>query len=272
MRIIVMAGAIGVLAGCVTHEQPAYTQTRSQAVGVTAKATPIVAAPAPPELNPIPSGTVCHDVLIKDHRIREVATVRPEALARSVPLVKGGKIVCEVDSSFRRPVTFEILRVETGSYQGALYRVFYTDGSGTVQGDPASTLDYRSDMGRKNWNMQCKSDQMDDTHWCSLSKDDLTVGIWKDGSTFISVGSSHYPRTLVTVRVDRQKPVSANEQTSFSSAQAKAIFNQLKAGKSVVTRYQEWPYQSNIDKTTDLYGFTEAWGLLNLVYKNLNTN
>tara|TARA_Y100000815_G_scaffold185010_1_gene168853 strand:+ start:1089 stop:1901 length:813 start_codon:yes stop_codon:yes gene_type:complete len=222
-----------------------------------------------PEPQPIPAGVSCDEIVIKDHRIRdEVASLDEEAIRLERPLIEGGRIVCVVDSVFGADREYKISRYETGKYNGMLYRFYYADGSGLVQGDPSSTLDTIKDLRLENWDMRCTIDRIGDSKSCSLSKGHLTVGIWKDGSTLAWVGSNHYPGTAMTVRVDRGRPISAGERSGFSSSQAATIVSQLKSGQSAITRYQEWPYRSNLDEDVDLFGFSQAWELLGIIYRN----
>lgn len=160
------------------------------------------------------------------------------------------------------------MRIEEGVYDGIRYQIYFSDGSGRIQGLPANTLDYVRDKHETNWSTQCKLDEMDDTHWCSLEREDLMVGIRKDGTPFVSVGSSHYPNSKIAVRVDKNKPISASEKIGFTKEQSKAIIEQFKEGESVLTRYQEWPYQSNEDKSFELFGFPQAWEILQKLYKS----
>lgn len=271
MRIRLIVACASLLAGCVSYDRPAYSPVIAQQ-DAPVEVKPKEQAPEP-IIDPVPSGVECDDVVINDHRIRdEVATLKQEALRVDKRLVEGGAISCRVDSSFSNPKAYELSRVESGVYEGILYRIHYVDGSGTIQGDPSSTLDFIKDLRLKNWGVKCYVDQIEDSKWCSLSKEDLTVGVWKDGSAFVHIGSSHYPRSSITVRTDKKQPISANESTGFSGSQARQIINELKSGEAAVTRYQEWPYQSNLDKKVDLFGFDEAWSLLNIVYQNIYVN
>lgn len=160
------------------------------------------------------------------------------------------------------------MRVETGTYEGIKYKIWFSDGSGKVQGLPENTLDVLSDVHGTNWGRVCRLDEMDDTHWCYLDKKDLRIGIWKDGTPFVSIGHSHYPNSTVAVRVGGNKPIKASENTGFTKAQSVEIVEQLKKGNSVLTRYQEWPYQSNKDTSMELFGFPQAWAILQKIYES----
>lgn len=192
-----------------------------------------------------------------------------EIIKRNSPIFEDGEIKCNIDMDYRKPNTNVRSRTETGTYKNIKYRFYYTDGSGTIQGDENSTLDTIKDLHIKNWSTSCKKDAMDDKHWCTLTKEDVTFGIWKNGTYFINVGHSHYPRSKVTLRVDKNQPISISSDGEFSKKQIESLLSQIKNGQDIISRYQEWPYESNIDKTTSLYGFNAAWEILNAIYKEV---
>ncbi|WP_052906163.1 hypothetical protein [Pseudomonas fluorescens] len=193
-----------------------------------------------------------------------------ELIKRNVPLFDGGQIKCGVGMNYKNLSTNERLRTETGVYKGIKYRIYYSDGSGTIQGDKKSTLDTIKDLHVTNWSTRCKKDGMDDTHWCAISKDSVSIGIWKNGSHFISVGNDHFPSSNITLRVDQNAPISATAESGYTDKQVEMLIAQLKSGKSVLSRYQEWPYETNKDKAIDLFGFSEAWEMLNVIYNAPN--
>lgn len=212
---------------------------------------------------------VCHTIDYVDGADSSTPfTVGAEMLSLDAPLVEGGVIECRVRRGIRNPRGYELSRVEKGIYSGLKYRIWYSDGSGVIQGDPESTLETMADLHLENWSFSCKADEIDDSHWCSMRKKGISVGVWKDGSGVVSVGHSHYPGSSVTIRVDKNAPITKSEDSSFSQSQTKEILDQLRAGTSAVTRYQEWPYQSNKDTRVDLFGFAEGFEFLNLVHKS----
>jgi len=158
-------------------------------------------------------------------------------------------------------------RIETGTFKGTRYRVYYSDGSGSVQGLPGNTLDVVRDTHGTNWEIRCSVDKMDDTRYCTLSRGGLTIGIWKDGSHFVSIGYQHYPGSDVTVRIDKNVPITAGENVGFSAAQVEAIVDQLQKGEMILTRYQKWPYQTNRDESCPVFGFAQAWEILHVVWE-----
>lgn len=215
------------------------------------------------------AGMVCPETEYEEGYKSNLPTVDGKDIFQiNSSLFPNGRVKCHITSyvTFKNNTRY---RIEEGTYEGVKYRIFYTDGSGSVQGLPTNTLDYVGDTSGTNWSTQCRLDEMDDTHWCSIAKGDLLVGIWKDGTPFVTVGSSHYPYSNIVVRVDKNKPISASEKDGFTKAQSVEIIEQLKKGGSVLTRYQEWPYQSNKDKSIELFGFPQAWAILQKMHKSV---
>ncbi|MET1080325.1 MAG: hypothetical protein ABWY06_20115 [Pseudomonas sp.] len=198
---------------------------------------------------------------------KNLPIVDADGLIKSItPLLAGGQISCQVGINHKNPSTNERLRIETGSYEGIKYSFYHSDGSGTIQGDKNSTLDTIKDLHLTNWSIKCVKDGMDDTHWCSLRKHNISIGIWKNGSHFISVGNDHFPSSDITLRIDKNQPVTAVAESGFTEKQADLLISQMKVGESALSRYQEWPYRANKDKKVELYGFSEAWKILNVIY------
>ncbi|MGP9572794.1 hypothetical protein ACT3RL_17995 [Halomonas sp. AOP5-CZ2-32] len=259
----VIAGAI-LMTGCTAQS---HSSNSDQLSGYTSRTS----GPAD-NFNSIPEGIFCDEVTIIGRPMAQVSVLDEEVLARNEPLLDDGKISCKLSQNL---VTnkYELWRSESGIYEGLRYRIQYRDGSGTFQGDYESTLGTQDILRRvQNWSVRCRVDRIDDTRRCFLNKEGLTVGIWKDATPYISIGSSHYPGSSITVRADKNQPVVASERSGFSPAQSQNILNQLKVSSSLITRYQEWPYESNVDKSIDLYGFNEAWDFLQIVYNSINVN
>ena len=117
-------------------------------------------------------------------------------------------------------------------------------------------------MAKPDRMLRCQVDEFADTHWCSASKGDLAVGLSKDKRAFVSVGYEHYPGSKVSVRVDKNDPLQASAKESYSQTRTNILINQMLAGESIMTRYQKWPRESNVDARVSLYGFKEVWELL----------
>ena len=198
---------------------------------------------------------------------KQLPTVdRGNFISLNRPLFDGGKITCHVFGIGRTDHNVRS-RSETGTIRGIKYRFFYGDGSGTVQGDKSSSLDYDKDKHLHNWGTLCVVDGMDDTHWCYIQKRYLKIGIWRDGSPIIHVGEKHFPSSQIAVRVDKDTPISATENVGFNPEQIIEMLASFKRGQNVLVRYQEWPNKFNKDTNIDLYGFNEAWEILNKLYQ-----
>ncbi len=189
---------------------------------------------------------------------------KPLVIASDQPLVHSSRMYCQVRYNPLERVNHRARR-EVGEFNGLKYRVFHSDGSGSLQGLRTNDLSIR-DKSRTNWSFRCKRDEFDDTHWCQVSREDLAVTIWKDKSIVVTVGAKHYPGTDVSVRIDSHDPHTAGEKTGFGTKVSQEILDELLAGESVMTRYQKWPYKRYIDQRVPLFGFTEAWALLNRIY------
>lgn len=209
----------------------------------------------------------CPETVYEEYYKPSGQTTDVDELFTQAHAIFGGRLRCHVAHNYNSYGENYRYRTEEGTYKGLNYRIFYTDGGGEVQGLATNTLEYTKDKYGTNWSTKCKKDEMDDTHWCALSRGGLSVGIWKDGSYFVTVGSQHYPRSKIAVRVDKNEPIVASADTGFSDAQPLQIIEQFMSGNSVLTRYQEWPYERNKDNSFDLFGFKEAWEILNTLYE-----
>jgi hypothetical protein len=199
-------------------------------------------------------------------RMVDPETVHNESYSNNLP-IQDGKDVKKIKKTL-----FEGGKIrggeETGTFKGIKYRIF-SDKSGAIQGLPENTLESFKEYGT-NWSLGCSIDEMDDTHFCYLDRKDLRVGIWKDGKTFIWIGNNHYPGSNIALRVDKNKPIIASEERGFTDSQSLEIIEQLKKGTSVLTRYKEWPYQSNEDQSFKTFGFPQAWEILQRVYSSVD--
>lgn len=210
---------------------------------------------------------VCRDYNYDSSYIKELPIEsNPELISRNTPLFEGGKITCNVSRDHKNTSRNILHRIETGTYKNIKYKIFYSDGSGSIQGDKSSTLDYIKDLHITNWSSGCRVDGMNDKLTCYINKKDLTIGISQTGSSYVVIGSSHYPSSDIAVRIDQSKPILANEENGFTTQQSNTIISSLKTGEKILTRYQEWPYQINKDLVIDAYGFNEAWEIINTIY------
>ena len=192
-------------------------------------------------------------------------------LVKGIPLVDEARVICHVEFLYGRPTRVnERYRIETGELNGRKYKIYHTDGSGTLQGLPGNDL--MNDKYGTNWDFSCHIDRIDDTHWCRVSKGTLRVGIWKNGTQFLSVGLDRYPNSNIAVRVDKNEPFIAPPARFYIKEFTEPIIEQMINGQSIITRYQEWPYQANKDEQLPLFGFNESWDLLNRLYMAVRSN
>ena len=111
----------------------------------------------------------------------------------------------------------------------------------------------------------CRKKEFDNTKICYLKADDIYVFLI-NGRYSVDVGSNHYPRSKAGLRIDNNPAVYGYEG-EFSKPLS--IIEKLKKGKFAYTRYQEWPYLSDIDKKTDLKDFTKQFNEMLKQYKEL---
>lgn len=197
---------------------------------------------------------------------RDIETIddrSEDLIQRDSPVMPEGRLKCHVSYNYSK--NNETSRVEKGVYDGIKYRFWFGDGSGVIQGKPENQLNL-TEFG--NWSTICKRDKIDDTYFCSLQKEDLVITILKNDVIIVTVGSNHYPDSEIAVRVDKNKPfATSSKEVGFSKKQSAQIIEQLKKGKSVTTRYKKWPSPESRDSTIDLFGFNQAYHIVQEIYK-----
>lgn len=184
--------------------------------------------------------------------------VAPEMVNVVGPIIPGGKVVCLVSFDLMSGKNNVLHRVESGMLNGAKYRFYYTDGSGSVQGLPTNALDILKDKYDENWNLRCKQDGMSDTHYCVMTRASLMVGVSGASAYFVQVGNDHFPGSSIALRIDKAAPIIAPADVGFSPKQEAALVAAMNEGTSVQTRYVEWPHESNKDRKINLFGFGAA--------------
>lgn len=198
---------------------------------------------------------------------KKLDTVEESAINMNEPLFSGGALMCNVSINYLSQKENVKTQVSYGDFNGIKYRVYYSDGSGTIQGEKNNTLDFSE--RDSNWSLQCLVDGMADTHMCHIRKGDLYVWLSSDGSPFVSIGNNHYPGTGVAIRIDKLKPIDTQDKGFVASSTVEKILSELKSGNIVMTRYQKWPYKAYVDRTVNLYGFKEAYEILKKVQSSI---
>lgn len=126
----------------------------------------------------------------------------------------------------------------------------YPDGSGSVQGAPATGID--------KWTINCAVDAMSDRRDCSLHN--LQAGL------LVSYGQSSAPKTICAIshdfpgrtgqiRIDGNSPVTTSRD---GCVQASTLISQMKAGSTATVRYYSWPNDYPKDSSGSLAGFNKA--------------
>ena len=160
--------------------------------------------------------------------------------------------------------------IEEGLLNGVRYSVDKRYGSG-----------YQCARREDKWALECHVNPIDDEHTCSLKRGNLWL-VHGSGATAynLGIGYDHYPGSYVAIRIDKNEPFKgpADERTRgfgfrvfmFTLEETKTIIHQLKSGKAYVTRFQRWPYKSDVYEKASTYGFKEALYLLDWLVENLD--
>jgi hypothetical protein len=152
------------------------------------------------------------------------------------------------------------IKTESGNLNGIAYDFFYSDGSGLFAGTPGNVLD-STEAWESNWKVGCEKDAITDQKTCSMQRGDLRVWLDSKGRSEIYIGASHYPGSLVVLRIDKTSPLTINSRIfngSFGYRESPWIIKRIATAKSITTRYQKWPDQNYQDETTSTYGFNES--------------
>ena len=145
--------------------------------------------------------------------------------------------------------------VEEGRLNEFAYRLFKSDGSGSITG--SANLSTRLHASG-SWSISTSYDMLADHVSVSLSKDDLYVYVLRDTPPIFSVGLNHYPNTSQFIRPGGGKIIEAASELNFTQAQSVDLYESMKSARSVVTRYTRWPNRNIVETQTDIAALTEA--------------
>jgi len=162
-----------------------------------------------------------------------------------------------------------LARYEQGVLNGAEYKLHYTDGSAVIQGERDKSLqnaDYT-----EAWRLVCKTAQPGNSHSCTLNKGDIYVRKDPDGTLTLDIGENRRAKSQVLLRVDTNWAVTTEAENGFSPDQTNMLVKQMKQGRHADTRYQDASRHRATDKTTTLFGFSQALDILDNVLRQLNT-
>ncbi|MFQ5643279.1 MAG: hypothetical protein ACE5FQ_06225 [Thiogranum sp.] len=163
-----------------------------------------------------------------------------------------------------------LVRQERGDYRGVGYRIFYTDGSGVIQGEEEKPLDVADH--EDNWKLRCRKNPADKLGRCVLQKGDMFIHRYQDGSFMVEVGSNRKPGSEQLVRVDGNEAVTADAQTGFTQQQTRLILEQMQAGKMLSTRYDDASNQWHTERSISLFAYPQAAGIVEIVAADIFTD
>jgi hypothetical protein len=170
------------------------------------------------------------------------------------PFSVGAKVVAENTN-----------RYEIGSLNGVAYRFSYANGSGVFEGLPGNGIETGYKPGRDfldSWFTGCEKDHIDDSKLCFMHRENLWISVDPRGSAVVWIGADHFPGSGIAIRIDG-RPAIRSRNAEFTALQTKQIIQQLKSGRQVTTRFQEFPNNFSTDKTFATYGFSEAFSFIN---------
>jgi hypothetical protein len=137
---------------------------------------------------------------------------------------------------------------EQGEINGVRYVIHHAYGTGSIG----------------HWDVDCGIDQIDRYRWCELKHFRIRIYQNTRGKFAVTVGSNHYPRSLVHLRLESGKIFRAAEP-GWSGAPARQIASSMSGENSVTTRYWEWPYRADNDDTHGTLGLPLALQYLDFV-------
>lgn len=162
-----------------------------------------------------------------------------------------------------------LARYEQGVLNGAEYKLHYTDGSAVIQGERDKSL--QNAGYTETWRLVCKTAQPGNSRSCTLNKGDIHVRKDSDGTLTLDIGENRRAKSQVLLRVDTNWAVTTEAENGFSPDQTNVLVEQMKHGRQADTSYQDASRHRATDKTTTLFGFSQALDILDNVLGQLNT-
>jgi hypothetical protein len=186
----------------------------------------------------------------------------------STRITTGGVVNCSFFPNESEKLNV-LVRQERGNFKGVLYRIFYTDGSGIIQGEAGKPLDVADD--KDNWRLKCRSNPADKLGRCVLQKGDISIHRYQDGSFMVDVGGDKKPGSDMLVRIDGNEAITADAQDGFTNEQTGLILKQMKTGKKMSTRYENASNQRETDQTINLFAYPQAAEIVEIVALDIFT-
>lgn len=114
-------------------------------------------------------------------------------------------------------------------------------------------------------NIICTKDKFNASKLCTLSNSSLMISIY-NGKKGILVGQKHFPHKSSAIKIDNGTTFYGKEGVFKNEDK---IISELLKGKTVYTRYVEWPYTYNVDDEISLNEFNKAYQKLKSNYDDL---
>jgi hypothetical protein len=132
--------------------------------------------------------------------------------------------------------------------------------------------DGSGDIG--HWHVACSIDKFSNKKLCfAQPRLDTNFGIFlfAPNEPKIIIGSNHYPNSSVSIRIDKDKPITslAGSEGSFTAKDSKRIVKNMKRAETLSIRYMEWPYKSWKDGKLSAKGFNETYQYLNWAIEHI---
>lgn len=152
--------------------------------------------------------------------------------------------------------------VEEGMINNLNYRLYPSDGSGTVAG----------------WEFGCRVDNLHRTKTCTISSTDQRkfIGIvfifnsnGKIQRAFVSSSKDIYPGSTTSVRAGEHQVISTQDNDGFFNfKQSHLILAQALKSENILVRQHDWPYNNQRDGELSTTGLKEAIEVLQWARKN----
>lgn len=174
------------------------------------------------------------------------------------PIFDGGQKVCSLSQNSENLNIPEVSVSEGAKIDNVEVSVFYSDGSGMIGRDFHDS---------STWFSKCSSDAMTDEVRCSIYQEDIALARDKDGYHIV-IGSSNYPGTKAMFRSGKEKPITAIDESVFSTEDSLKIIEKLSDGASAVSRYTKWPDGRVEDKEINTKNFSAAKKFLDKIFES----
>lgn len=132
--------------------------------------------------------------------------------------------------------------------------------------------DGSGDVG--HWVVECSIDKFSGKKLCFAEprlNRNFRIALNAPNKPQIIVGSNHYPNSSVSVRIDKDKPITslAGSEGSFTASDSKKIILKMKGAETFSFRFMEWPYREWKDEKLSTKGFNEMYQYLNWVIEHI---